>query len=117
MFVAFVTAAMIAAFLLAAQSSIDGKWEAKLQTQVGEQTVRMTLKTEGEKLTGTLSTGQGAEMPFEDGRIAADTLTFKQSVDMGGTNMTFTYTGKVKNDQIVFTREPFKIEFTAKRTR
>jgi hypothetical protein len=102
---------------VAADSPADGKWEAKVKTQVGEQTIRMNLKTEGDKLTGTVSTGQATESPIEDGKIDGTTISFKQTVDLGGSNISFVYIGKVSGDQITFTREPFKMEFTARRAK
>lgn len=109
--------AVIVAPSLAADSAADGKWEAKVKTQVGEQTIRMNFKSDGNKLTGTVSTGQAAEAAIEDGKIDGADISFKQTVDLGGSSISFTYTGKVTGDQIMFTREPFKIEFIAKRVR
>ena len=100
-----------------ADSPADGKWEAKVKTQVGEQTIRMNFKSDGKKLTGTVSTGQAGEATIEDGKIDGPDISFKQTVDLGGSSISFTYTGKVSGEQIVFTREPFKIDFVAKRVK
>lgn len=109
--------AVIAAPSVTADSPADGKWEAKVKTQVGEQTIRMNFKSDGNKLTGTVSTGQAGETTIEDGKIDGADISFKQTVDLGGSSISFTYTGKLSGDQITFTREPFKIEFTAKRVK
>ena len=101
----------------AADSTVDGKWEAKVKTQVGEQTIRMSFRSDGNKLTGTVATGQGGETTIEDGKIDGADISFKQTVDLGGSSISFTYTGKLSGEQIIFTREPFKIEFVAKRVR
>ena len=101
---------------IAADSPVDGRWEAKVKTQVGEQTIRMNFKSDGNKLTGTLY-GQASETTIEDGKIDGPDISFKQTVDLGGSSIIFTYTGKVSGEQILFTREPFKIEFIAKRVK
>ena len=109
--------AVIAPASATADSPADGKWEAKVKTQVGEQTIRMNFKSDGDKLTGTVSAGTAGETSIEEGKIEGTTISFKQSVDLGGSNISFVYTGKLSGDQILFTREPFKIEFTAKRVK
>jgi hypothetical protein len=109
--------ALVAPLNVTAQSPADGKWEAKVKTQVGEQIMRMNFKSDGAKLTGTVASGQAAETAIEDGQIDGATISFKQTVDLGGSNISFIYTGKLSGDQIVFTREPFKIEFTARRVK
>lgn len=102
-----------------AQSPVDGKWEAKVKTQVGERVVAMTLKGEGAKLTGTVSDGTAGAAPIEEGIIEGDTISFKQTLDFGGSSVSFNYTGKVKGNEIAFTREGLgvRLEFTAKRAR
>lgn len=102
-----------------AQSPVDGKWEAKVRTQVGERTMAMNFKGEGTKLTGTISDGPAGEAPIEDGTLEGDTISFKQTLDFGGSSVSFTYSGKVKGNEITFTREGLggRLEFTAKRVR
>ena len=102
-----------------AQSPVDGKWEAKVTTQVGERTMAMNFKSEGAKLTGAISDGTAREAPIEDGKIEGDTITFKQTLDFGGSSVSFTYTGKIKGNEITFTREGLggRLEFTTKRVR
>jgi hypothetical protein len=109
----FLGAIMIAA---PAPAEIDGKWEGKVKTQIGEQSIRMSFKSDGNRLTGTVNDGR-ADSQIEDGTIEGATISFKQTVNLGGSDISFTYIGKVNGDQIVFTREPFKIEFTARRVK
>jgi len=109
--------AFMVVLLFAADTPVDGKWEAKVKTQVGEQTIRLNLKTEGNKLTGTVVSGQGSETAIQDGKVEGPTLSFKQSVDVGGSSIDFLYTGKLNGDQIAFTREPFTLEFVARRVK
>lgn len=111
----FIVCSVAMAPSVRAQSPVDGKWEAKLKTQVGEQTITINLKGDGSKLTGTVAVGQASGTPIEDGKIEGDTISFKQNVDFGGAKTTLSYTGKVNRDQIMFIREPFRVEFTAKR--
>lgn len=65
--------------------------------------------------TGTVSNGQASESSIEDGKIDGTAVSFKQTVDLGGSKISFVYTGTLSGDQIMFTREPFTIKFTARR--
>ncbi len=109
--------ALALALSAAAQGSIDGKWEAKVMTQVGERTMAMNFRSEGDKLTGTISDGTAKDAPIEDGRIEGDTISFKQTLEFGGSSVVFTYVGKVKAGEIAFTREGLgaRLGFTTKR--
>jgi len=102
---------------LKADSPADGKWEAKIKTQVGEQTIKLNFKSDGDTLTGTVSDGRSGETAIQEGKIDGMTISFKQTVDAGASNISFTYTGKISGDQIAFTREPFKLEFVARRAK
>ena len=40
-------------------SNVDGVWETVTNTPMGQQKAKLTLETDGDKLTGTLSGQQG----------------------------------------------------------
>ena len=92
----FVT--LLSVFALAsiafAQGGIDGKWEAKLTTQRGEQTITFEFKNAGGNVTGTVTTGQGAT-EIKNGKLAGSNLTFEtqQAGRGGGEPMTVKWTG------------------------
>ena len=55
--------------------AIDGKWRLTIETPMGVQTPVLTLKQDGDALTGALSTGDGAA-PVTDPKLNGRTLTF-----------------------------------------
>lgn len=127
---AFSILALCCAFaLVASAAAIDGKWVAKLEMkapkkQGGEaRTVEITLdlKSEGEKLTGTV-TGpgrRGAAMPIENGKIQGDRFSFTTVQKGRQGEMKLLWEGTVSGDELKGTRTPEGrgrgIEFTARR--
>jgi len=75
----------------AAKTDLTGKWTFNVETNAGSGTPTITLKQEGEKLTGHYS-GQLGEADLT-GTIKAQEFTFKFTVDAQGNNLECTYTG------------------------
>jgi len=102
-------------------ADVTGKWTAQVPGRDGqtrEQT--FNLKSDGDKLTGTLSGGQGGETAIGDGKISGDIISFTVTRQMGDNAMKFTYTGTVAGDEIKFKREGGQgqpREFVAKRAK
>ncbi|MFM1768738.1 MAG: hypothetical protein RJA22_1267 [Verrucomicrobiota bacterium] len=101
--------AALALTLGAAQAAdkADGKWTWTMPGRGGGEgrKVTLTLKTEGEKLTGNLSNpgrqgGDARETPIEDGKIQGNELSFKATREWNGQKMVVKYTGKVEGDTI-----------------
>src|ERR1051326_3054504 len=67
---------------LLSAAGIDGTWTAEAQTQKGKQIQTLTLKSNGEKLTGTLSGGQ-QPVEISDGVIHGNQISFKIVRDGG----------------------------------
>lgn len=101
-------------FALAAWAAdVSGKWTAQVPGRNGQmREVTITLKADGDKLTGTI-TGRQGENPISDGKISGDDISFKVETPRGAQ----TYTGKISGNEIKFKREGGQgtIEFTAKR--
>jgi hypothetical protein len=65
----------------------------------------LTLKAEGEKLTGTLTSpgrqgGDPVKTEIADGKVKADEVSFSVTREFNGTKMTSKYNGKVTADAI-----------------
>lgn len=74
--------------------SIDGNWEVSMNTPMGEQKGTLTLKVDGNSLSGKVDTAMGSE-EFSDGTVSGNdlewsidiskpmpmTLNFKATVD------------------------------------
>ena len=59
--------------------SIDGKWNLTIKTPMGDQTGVLTLKQEGDALTGDM-TGSAGAAPVENGAVEGDTLKWHAKV-------------------------------------
>jgi len=59
--------------------AIDGKWNLVIKTPMGEQTGVLTLKQEGDVLTGEM-TGPAGAAPVENGRVDGDKLLWEAKV-------------------------------------
>ena len=70
----------------------------------GERKMTLKLKTEGDKVTGTLSApgrdGTPREAEIADGKIKGDEVSFTVTREFNGNKMTSKYSGKVSADSI-----------------
>jgi hypothetical protein len=78
------------------------KWTVPAQGNRPERTMTLTLKQDGEKLTGTLSGGgqnaQAAEIA--DGKVKDGEVSFKVTRKRQDTEITSNYTAKVSGDTL-----------------
>src|SRR5919197_4324262 len=95
-------AAVIAAIgvvTLSAQSSridVTGRWTFTVQTDAGSGTPTVTLKQEGEKLTGHYSSQNLGEADLI-GTVKGQEIKFTFNADAQGTPLTVTYTGTIES--------------------
>lgn len=106
--------------LVAAQGSVNGTWTGEVQGGRGPQQITLSLKADGGKLTGTLTGGRGGDVMIEEGTITGNTLKFKSKQMGRGGQITFSWTGTLKGDEIAFSRmaeggQAAAQEFTLKR--
>ncbi len=116
---------LLVAFTLLATSlvaaDVSGKWSAQVPGRNGETREQIfNLKADGEKLTGTVSGGQGGDAPIAEGKVAGDSISFTMTREVNGNTMKFNYTGTVAGDEMKMKRagsqgEPR--EFVAKRSK
>jgi hypothetical protein len=84
-----------------AQSKVDvtGKWALDVQTSGGNGTPTVTLKQDGEKVTGHYSSATLGEADVT-GTIKGADLTFSFTANVQGTSINVTYTGTVDKDSM-----------------
>ncbi|MDX2033458.1 MAG: hypothetical protein SF339_22470 [Blastocatellia bacterium] len=82
---------------------VDGKWTGQAQGPQGPVDMTFVFKSDGEKLTGTL-TNQFGEVAIHDGTIKGDAIAFKVTREFNGTKFTLKYTGNLAGDEIKLTR-------------
>ncbi len=83
---------------LAQTTNVAGAWDITLSTPQGDNTVTVTFKQDGDKVTGTLASPMG-EMPLA-GTATAGTLKAVGNFDAGGQALEMTFTGKVAGDAV-----------------
>lgn len=120
--VSFVFAALMAVW---AAADVTGKWVAQVPGREGQTNeTTITLKAEGDKLTGTISGRQG-DTPISEGKVSGDDISFAVSRETPNGTFKMVYKGKVSGDEIKFTRNMEggqgggrpPVEFTAKRAK
>jgi hypothetical protein len=86
-------------------ASVQGKWTAEFETMVGMQKYTYEFKVEAGKLTGTANGDQFSGPVPITGTVEGNKITFTEKEDIGGMDVTISYQGELKGDDIAFTRE------------
>ena len=90
-----------AALLMAAD--VTGKWKMTFTTQDGQTRENtLSLKADGEKLTGSIS-GRAGDTEITEGKVKADDLSFVVVRNFNGNEFKMEYKGKVSGNEIKFT--------------
>ena len=80
---------------------VNGKWTYETTTQNGDKRPgALTLKAEGDKLTGTITGRQGAETPISEGKITGDDISFVVVRNFNGEERKIKYTGKLVGNEL-----------------
>lgn len=99
----FVLAALVLgaapAFAQAPAASVAGDWEVTINSPQGSNTSRVTLKQDGDKVSGLFKSPAG-ELPFEGGTLTGNELKFVFTVNFQGNPLPITLTGKVDGGSI-----------------
>jgi hypothetical protein len=97
-FILIFTALALAAFTtLGAETNAAGVWKWSLTEQTGE--TILTLKQDGEKLTGSY-TNQFGKAEITDGSLKDGGVSFKVKRDFNGQAFVIKYSGKLSGDKI-----------------
>ncbi|MHA7873120.1 MAG: hypothetical protein ACX939_12280 [Hyphococcus sp.] len=78
--------------------AVDGKWNISIKTPMGEQSGVLTLKQEGDALTGEMS-GPAGTTPIENGAVEGDTLKWHAKVT-SPMPLTLEFEGKAEGENI-----------------
>ena len=78
-----------------AQTDVTGDWDVTVNSPQGANTTLVTLKQDGEKVSGIFKSQQG-QLPFEGGTLTGSDLTFTFTVTTQGMQIPITLTGKVE---------------------
>ncbi len=78
--------------------AIDGTWNVRMDTPMGERTSTLEAQAQGATLTGTQS-AEGNSGPIFDGSITGNSVTWKISIT-SPMPMTLEYNGTLEGDTI-----------------
>jgi hypothetical protein len=84
-------------------ADVAGTWKGSMETPNGTLENTFVFKTDGDKLTGTVSTGQFGEAAISEGKVDGDNLAFSVVRDFNGNQIKLTYKGKMKGDEMTVT--------------
>jgi hypothetical protein len=76
--------------------SLTGKWAMELAMAMGQSTPALTVKQEGEKITGTY-TGRYGSFPLE-GTIKGRAIQFSVTINVEGMQVDMSFSGEVAAD-------------------
>ena len=88
--------------LLVYAADVTGKWQITSNFGGQTRTSTLTLKQDGETLTGSIS-GRAGETPIQDGKISGDDISFTVVRKMQDQEFKMNYKGKVSGDTIKLT--------------
>jgi hypothetical protein len=100
-----------------AQAPIDGQWTGEMQVEGVAKAVTLTLTTDGDKLTGSITTLNN-EVGIQDGTIAGADLAFKAVQRVGESEQKIACTGTVLAGEIQVSCAPdggAALEFVVRR--
>jgi hypothetical protein len=80
-----------------APANVTGKWLFTVETSAGSGTPTVTLKQEGEKLTGHYSSAQLGEADLT-GSVKGAAINFAFGTDVQGTHLDVTYSGTLEGN-------------------
>ena len=80
-----------------AKVNVTGKWLFQVETSAGAGTPTVTLKQDGEKLTGHYSSMTLGEAELT-GTVKGSAIQFSFAADVQGTKIDVAYTGTVENN-------------------
>jgi hypothetical protein len=90
---------VLLALPVGAQTNITGDWDLTIQSAQGTNSVQVTFKQDGSKISGIFKSPLG-ELPFQDGTLDGDDLKFAFSIPIQGQPLDITMTGKVDGASI-----------------
>lgn len=79
--------------------AVDGTYEITIDTPMGAQKASLTLKTDGDALSGKIDSSLGSQ-EFGGGSVSGEVITWQMEVDSPMGKMNLEYEAKVTGDDI-----------------
>ena len=84
-------------------ADIDGKWAGQIQGRGGPQTQTLTLKADGNTLTGSVEGGRGGPIDISDGKIDGNNVSFNVVREFQGNKITQEFKGTISGGELKLT--------------
>lgn len=81
--------------------SVQGVWTFAMSSQMGSVDAQVTMKIDGDELTGEFDVGNGRTWAIEDGKIEGNSISF--NINRDGASMTYAMAGDLNGDTIMGT--------------
>ena len=78
---------------------VEGVWNLKVSTPMGEQTPVLTLNVSGNECSGSLAGARGTA-EFSGGSVEGDNVSFKAEVEAMGNQVTIECSATIDGDKI-----------------
>ena len=107
-------ALILGLLLLAAPAfaaDVDGKWTGTMSTPGGDFPLTFTFKTDGSKLTGSMTGMDGMEIPITNGKVDGNQISYTVTIDFGGMALEMIYKGVVTPAEIKLDMSVFDMPF------
>jgi len=79
--------------------AVDGTYNIEISTPMGKRTAKLTLKAEGNSLSGSAASDQGTQT-FTGGTVSGDAVAWAMEVSGPMGRMKLEYNGKVTGNEI-----------------
>ena len=80
--------------------AIDGTYKVTANTPMGKMESTLILKTDGDSLSGSMSSSMMGTIEFSDGKVDGNSFTFDMTMQSPMGKMEMTNTGAVDGDNI-----------------
>jgi hypothetical protein len=79
--------------------AVDGTYKIEIDTPMGKQEAKLTLKSAGAKLSGTMESSFGT-ISFSEGAVKGNEVSWNTEINSPMGKMALTYKGKVTGNDI-----------------
>ena len=79
--------------------AVDGTYNVEIDTPMGKQESKLTLKTDGAKLGGSMESPMG-KLEFSGGKVSGDNVSWEMEIDSPMGKINLTYNLKVSGNDI-----------------
>ena len=80
--------------------SVDGTYKITAETPMGNMESTLTLKTDGEELSGTMTADMMGTVDFKGGKVEGSSFSFAMTMKKFLKNIEISGSGKVDGDKI-----------------